>query len=44
VTIIFMVGGLGVEDQQNGPREYPILDIFVVLHDTASLMIETKNT
>ena len=27
VTIIFMVGGLGVADQQNGLREFPILQI-----------------
>ena len=44
VTIICMVGGLGVEGQENGPREFPILQHFVVLNDTASLMIETKNT
>jgi len=24
VTIIFMVGGLGVEDHQNGLREFPL--------------------
>jgi hypothetical protein len=28
VTIIFFVGGLGIEDQQNGLREFPIYTTF----------------
>ena len=44
VTIIFIVGGLGVEDQQNDLREFPILQLFVVLHDTSILTIEIENT
>ena len=44
VTIVLMVGGLGVADQHNDLRDFPFSQIFVLMQDTANLMIETKNT